>query len=256
MKTTRLLVKDLARLAGVSVRTLHHYDRIGLLEATGRTAAGYRYYDGAAALRLRRILVHRALGLTLPEVAAVVDGGPADTRAVLASQRDRLRDRIEELGKMLAATEEALAAAEGGAVMRAQELFKDFDGSRYEPEVEARWGGTEAYAESARRTAAYGESDWEEIRRESAEILAELAACLHAGTPADAAEPAALAERYRRHLDRWFYPLTPAGHVALAEMYEGDPRFRATFEEVREGLAGYLAGAIRANAAGDGGRRG
>jgi len=118
----------------------------------------------------------------------------------------------------------------------------------HEDEARERWGHTEAYRESTRRAAAYGEEQWREIRAEADEIVGELAALMAAAKPADGPEATAAAERHRRHISRWFYECSPRMHRGLAEMYVADERFRRTYDEVAEGLAAYIHDAILANA--------
>ncbi len=125
----------------------------------------------------------------------------------------------------------------------------EFDAGQYEDDARQRWGGTDAYRESMRRTKRYGKGDWARIRQEGEEIVAAMAALLAEG--AHAASRAAMdrAEAHRRHIDRWFYPCSRAMHVNLAGMYTADPRFREYFEKRAAGLAVFVQDAIRANAA-------
>lgn len=246
---TRYHVRDLARITKVTVRTLHHYDRIGLLVPAGRTAAGYRLYDRGDLLRLQEILLLRELGMSLEEIQRVLDDPARDRRAALLAQREELRRRADEVAGMLRSVDAALRALEGDETMNAENLFEGFDPARYEAEAEARWGDTPAHAEAARRTKGYGAEDWAELKDEAAGILARLADAMAAGTPADAAEVMDLADEHRAHIDRWFYPCSREMHAGLAGMYEADPRFAATFEAVAEGLTAYLVTAIRANQA-------
>lgn len=128
--------------------------------------------------------------------------------------------------------------------------MSDFDNMAYEAEVQERWGNTEAYRESARRTKKYTEADWTRMRGEGEAIAAGFADALASGDPADGERARHLAEQARLHIDRWFYPCSHRMHVALADMYVADPRFRAGYEDRAEGLAEYVAAAIKANAAG------
>ncbi|MGO9499904.1 MAG: TipAS antibiotic-recognition domain-containing protein [Solirubrobacteraceae bacterium] len=110
-------------------------------------------------------------------------------------------------------------------------------------------GDTDAYLESARRTRSYGEAEWASIRSEAEAIVRELVALMRSGEPADGAAARALAERYRAHISRSFYPCSPQMHRGLGEMYMADERFTRTYEREAEGLAAYLHDAIVANAA-------
>lgn len=118
----------------------------------------------------------------------------------------------------------------------------------YADEARERWGNTDAYKESARRTKQYKPEDWARIKAESEAVEAGMAEALLAGEPADGAKAMELAERARLHIDRWFYPCSHRMHVGLADMYMADARFTAHYEERAPGLAAFVAAAIKANA--------
>lgn len=129
------------------------------------------------------------------------------------------------------------------------EVFGEQDPTQYSDEAEQRWGDTDAWRQSNARTARYGKDEWRQIKAEGEAVNARLAALLAAGEPADGAEAMAAAQAHRQHIERWFYDLTPEFHVGLGEMYDADPRFTATYEDIAPGLARYLRDAIVANAA-------
>ncbi len=116
-------------------------------------------------------------------------------------------------------------------------------------EAQARWGDTEAFKESTRRAKSYSDADWAKIKGEIESIEVAFAEALDEGEPADGTRAVELAEQARMHIDRWFYPCAPSMHVALAEMYTTDVRFRAHYDDRRAGLADFVAAAIKANAA-------
>lgn len=243
-----ITVGELSRLTGITVRALHHYDEIGLVRPSQRSAAGYRLYDDDDVLRLQQVLVLRELGLALDEIAAALD--TADRATLLRRHRAALAGRRGQLDAMLAAVDAALAVMEGTRVMTNDELktlFDGFDPARYEEEVQQRWGKTAAYAESQRRTRSYGKAEWEEIKREAEAIYGKLAAFMSAGTPVgDPAVQAAVAE-HRAHITRWFYDCSEEIHRGLGEMYIADPRFTANLDKHAPGFARYLRDAIAAS---------
>lgn len=241
-------VGEVAELTGVTVRTLHHYDELGLLSPSGRSEAGYRLYSYDDLARLREILIWRALGFSLSEIASLLDDPGHDRLAALERQRGLIEREIERLGALAGAVDAAIAAHRHGAELEVTTMFEGFDPSEYEEEARERWGHTEAYRESARRAARYGEAEWEEIRREAEEIVRELVALMRSGEPADGPDARALAERHRRHISRWFYPCSPRMHRGLAGMYLADERFAQTYEREAEGLAAYVRDAIVAGA--------
>jgi DNA-binding transcriptional MerR regulator len=243
-------VGEVAELAHVTVRALHHYDELGLLSPSGRSEAGYRLYSYADLTRLQEILIWRGLGFSLVEIQSLLDDPGYDRVGALARQRELIEREIGRLGTLADAVDAALAAHRNGARQKETTMFEGFDPSEYEEEARARWGDTEAHRESARRTQRYGEPEWAEIRREAEEIVRELVALLRAGEPADGERARALAERHRRHISRWFYPCPPEMHRGLGEMYVADERFARNYEREAEGLARYFRDAIVANADG------
>ncbi len=243
-------IKEAARIAGVSVRTLHHYDEIGLLVPKLRSAAGYRLYGRDDLLRLQQILIGRELGLTLQEIGRSLDDPGFDLKRALQSQRQQLLGRAERTAAMLRAVDAALIILDAeDSSMNVKDLFEGFDPSEYEEEAQQRWGGTDAYAESARRTSRYTAEDWARYKAEQAGIYSDLVAALSAGTLPEDPSARAIAERHRLSIDRWFYPCSKALHRGLADMYEADTRFAENIDRHGKGLTPFLAAAIRANAA-------
>lgn len=244
-------VGELATLAHVSVRTLHHYDAIGLLSPSDRTASGYRVYRHDDLEQLQQILLYRELDFPLDAIGRLMLDPTFDRRAALAAQREQLAGRARQMTRIVAAIDAALDALATGEPMNDTEMFDvfgDFDPTAYEPEVKVRWGDTDTYAESNRRAARYTKDDWRTIKRESSAITTELGAALAAGAaPTDAAVQA-LVDRHRELIDRWFYPCSIEMQVNLGEMYVADPRFAATYERVQPGLVTFVRDAIRVRA--------
>lgn len=241
-------VGEVSRLAGVTVRALHHYDEIGLLSPGGRSEAGYRLYEHADLVRLQEILVWRQLGFPLPEIQRLLDDPGYDRRVALMRQRELVELDLERLRATARALDRALAAHEHGTEIKETEMFEDFDPTAYEVQARQRWGHTEAYRESARRAAAYGNPEWSQIRAEADEIVRDFAGAMADGEPADGERARSVAERHRAHLTQWFYPVSTAMHRNLAELYISDPRFAANYDKVADGLAAYVHDAVVANA--------
>jgi DNA-binding transcriptional MerR regulator len=232
-------VSQAAKLAGVSVRTLHHYDEIGLLHPSGRSESGYRLYGDGDLARLQSVLIWRELGFSLEAIQQLVDA-KSDRRAALKEQRRLLAERLERTHAVLRAVDATLAALEGGGAMD-EKMFEGL-----EDEARERWGGTPQFAEAMRRTRRYKKEDWARMRAEMDAIEVEFASLLDGGASPDSA--ADLAERHRQHIERWFYPCDKEMHVQLSQLYTGDARFRAHFDERRAGLAEFVAAAIASNA--------
>ncbi len=241
-------VGQVSEMTGVTVRTLHHYDEIGLLVPGGRSESGYRLYSYEDLARLQEILVWRALGFSLSDIQAMLDDPTYDRIGALRRQRQLVEREAERLGSLRRALDDAIAAEEKGTTMPETTMFEGFDPAEYEDEVRERWGHTEAYRESTRRAASYGDDDWRAIRAEWDAIVAELAAAQAAGEPADGERARQAAERHRRHISRWFYDCPPAMHRGLGRMSAEDPRFARTYDKVAPGLAVYVRDAFAANA--------
>jgi DNA-binding transcriptional MerR regulator len=245
-------VGEVAALAGVTVRTLHHYDRIGLLSPSGRTAAGYRQYAPADLDRLHQVLLYRELGFPLEEVATLLDDPSADPEAHLRRQHRLLRDRLERTSAMVEAVEKEMEARAMGISLTPEEKFELFGegySEDYEREAEERWGDSEAWAQSQRRTSAYTKEDWVRIKEEASDVEQRLAEALRSDVPADSAPAMDIAEEHRQHISRWFYDCPPAMHAGLGRMYVEDERFTAHYEQIAPGLAQYVSTAVQANAA-------
>jgi DNA-binding transcriptional MerR regulator len=247
-----LTVGQLAELAGITVRTLHHYDEIGLVQPSRRSAAGYRAYSAADVERLRQVLVYRRLGFGLREVAEMVTDPSADAVAHLRRQRELLVAQRANLDALVAAIDKELEARVMGISLTPQEQLEVFGtsqpGGEWADEAHERWGSTDAYQESGGRAAAYSKEDWRRIKAEADGCVAAFAAALRAGSPASGAGPMDLAEQHRQHIGRNFYDCDYGMHRRLAASYLADPRFARTYDIVEPGLARYVHDAIGANA--------
>jgi DNA-binding transcriptional MerR regulator len=250
--TAELTVGRVAELAGVTVRTLHHYDEIGLVSPSGRTAGGYRSYEAEDIERLSRVLTYRRLDFSLEQIAALLDDPEADETGHLLRQRELLLQRGERLAAMVAAIDRELEARKLGMRLTPEEQLEVFGtdkiGGEWADEAEQRWGETDAYQESQRRTARYTKADWERLKAESDSGLRAFADAMAAGVDPVGVDGMALAEDHRAFLCKWFYECSYDVHRDLAEMYVSDERFTATFEVVAPGLAGFVHDAIVANA--------
>jgi MerR family transcriptional regulator, thiopeptide resistance regulator len=244
-------VGELAKLTRVSVRTLHHYDEIGLLSPSDRTRAGYRLYNADDAERLHRILVYRELGFDLKRIAEILDDPAADAMAHLRRQRELLHEQVERLQQTIRSVEVMMNAKKSGLNLSDQEMrevFGAFDPGEHEAEAEQRWGETDAYKESRRRTTKYGKQEWLAIKAEAEQIESGMAAALREGLPPTSAAAMDLAEQHRQHISRWFYDCDYAIHRGLAQMYVADARFGAHYEQRAAGLSQYMHDAVIANA--------
>jgi DNA-binding transcriptional MerR regulator len=244
-------VGDVARIAKVTVRTLHHYDQIGLLSPVGRTPAGYRLYQDRDLDRLQQILFYRALGFSLDEVAAILDDPQSRPRDHLRRQHALLREQIRKLEELAEAVEHAMEAEKMGIQLTAEEKFElfgpDYD-EAWEQEAEQRWGDTDAWKQSQQRTGSYTKDDWQRIQTEAAALNERIAAAMAAGEAPDGEAGMDLAEQHRQHICENFYDCTFEIHRGIASLYVGDQRFTATMDQVAPGMAQWLHDAMLANA--------
>ncbi|MFF5448876.1 MerR family transcriptional regulator [Streptomyces sp. NPDC012888] len=244
-------VGQVAGFAGVTVRTLHHYDEIGLLRPSGRSHAGHRRYEDADLDRLQRILFYRELGFPLEEVSVLLDDPDTDPQEHLRRQHALLSDRIDRLQQMAKAVERAMEAKRLNVNLTPEEKFEvfgDHDPDQYAEEAQQRWGHTDRYKESMRRAATYTKDDWKRIMEQHAEVCRRLVALMDTGAAPDSAEAMDLAEEHRGWLTQNHYDCDYEMHTCLGEMYVADERFTATYDAFRPGLAVFLRDAILANA--------
>jgi DNA-binding transcriptional MerR regulator len=240
-------VGQVAGFARVTVRTLHHYDEIGLLVPGDRSAAGYRRYTADDLARLQRILFYRELDFGLDEITKILDDPAADPLDHLRRQHGLLSERAGRLIELIGTVEKTMEAHAMGIRLTPNEMFEVFgddDPTEHAAEAEQRWGDTDAYRESARRTSSYSKDDWLRIRSEADAITRAFAAAMQGGLPADSAEALAAARAHRAHIAQTYYTLTPEMHRGLAEMYVADERFTRTYEDVAPGLAQYVPDAV------------
>jgi DNA-binding transcriptional MerR regulator len=244
-------VSQVAEMSHVSVRTLHHYDEIRLLVPGRRSDAGYRLYDEADLERLQQILIFRELGFELSRIRQVMDEPGYDRRSALLGQRELLEARAARLLAMIDAVDTAIDHEEKGTTMSKDEMFEvfdDFDPGEHEDEAKERWGDTDAYNESVRRTSQYTREDWERYKNEADEINSAIAGLMDEGIPASDPRAMDAVEKARLQIDQWFYPCSRQMHAELGKMYVADPRFTETYEKIRPGMAQYMCDATSANA--------
>ncbi|WP_374999559.1 MerR family transcriptional regulator [Aeromicrobium sp. CTD01-1L150] len=242
-------VGQLARLAGVTVRTLHHYGDVGLLEPSGRSAAGYRLYDADDVDRLTRILYYRDLGFGLDDVAALLDGD-TDTVEHLRHQHRLLTERLERVRAMVTSVEREMEAHMSGIRLTPQEQLEVFGETwdpAYQAEAEERWGDTPAWEQSQERVAHYTKQDWIEVKAETDALVADAVAAFEAGVQPGSDRADAVAERHRANLNR-FYDADHSLQRQVAALFTEDERFAAEYDRHAPGLARWLREVIEANA--------
>lgn len=244
-------VGAVADLTGVSVRTLHHYDHIGLVVPGVRTSAGYRGYTDADIERLHVVLVYRSVGLSLEEIRTLLDEPGSDVLAHLERQHKLLLERADHLQHTIRAVEELMDAHREGMQLTAEEQVEVFGstvfGGEYADEARERWGGTEAWRQSQQRSAQLSKQDWIHVKEEGDALLEALAQAERGGVEPGSPEADELADRHRASIER-FYDCSDDMHVCLAEMYLADDRFTRYYDDAEPGLAQFVHDVIVARA--------
>lgn len=238
------LIGEAAQRAGVSVRALRHYDQLGLLAPSRVTQAGYRYYDEAALLRLEQILYFKELGFSLEEIHAIMSDGGYDAKEAMYRQRALLILQRERIDAMIARLDEAVRG-EGKAkpeVFRMKDIEKMK--AQYAQEVKERWGGTQAYAQSEKKTAAYGKADWQNVQAGMTALMEQFAAVRD--LLAEDAAVQALVHDWKAYITANFYECTDEILKGLGQMYTADERFMANIDRCGEDTAACMSRAIAA----------
>lgn len=247
----RYTVGQVAKLAGVTIRTLHHYEQIGLLVPDERSDSGYRLYGEAEIDRLSRVLYYRELGFSLDDISVMLADNGIPALQHLERQHQLLTERLRRVEAMVAAVERELEANLKGYSLTPEEkleAFGDFDPDQYQDEARERWGNTDAWAQSQERGKSYTKDDWVRIREQMDDVNARFTALMQASSPATDTEAMNVAEDHRQMMHRWFYDCSPEFHRCLGDMYVNDPRFTESIDATAPGLAAYMQEAISANA--------
>ena len=242
--TDELTVGQVATRFGVTVRTLHHYDAIGLVQPSERGRNGYRLYTPADVQSLARVVLLRRLEMPLADIAEALDE-PAVLAARLAERREAVMARRIELDALVDAIDTALTSEAtmseyqiGSAEMK--EIFGSGYDEAYDVEAQQRWGGTEEFAESRRRAKSYDKATWQRIKAESDEVLEQFATAMRDGVAPGSAQAGAAVQAHRDQIERWFNPVPLPMLRGMGTMYSTDPRFAKTYDDVEPGLAEYV----------------
>jgi DNA-binding transcriptional MerR regulator len=235
-------IQEVARGTGTTSRTLRHYDAIGLLRPSRLLAGGQRAYDGAALVRLQRILLLRGMGVGLARIARVLeDSDEAAVADALAEHVVALRHEQERLSRQIAAVEDTIEKLKGGGEMEMDTMFDGFDHTVYRDEVESRWGA-EAYRRGDEWWRSMSAADKAAWQARAADLARDWADAAERGVDTDSGEARALAQRHVEWLGS--IPGTPRGEAlaeyvrGLGDMYVADPRFAANYATADGGSAG------------------
>jgi DNA-binding transcriptional MerR regulator len=231
-------------MAGVSVRTLHHYDHIGLLEPPARTAAGYRLYGETELLRLQQILFFKELDLPLSEVRSILDDPEFDQVRALQAHRRMLEGRVERLAQLLQTVDKTIQKlTEDTMSMTDEELYEGFTKEqieRYKREAREMYDPA-LVEESERRVGKMSKTQWEVVKLEGDEVTRGIAGLMDR-EPGDP-EVQALIARHHAWIEN-FYPASADVYRGLGQLYTSHPEFRAFYDRYRPDLADFMAAAM------------
>lgn len=249
-----LTVKQLAAISGVTVRTLHHYDEIGLLTPASVGANGYRYYGREELLRLQRILFHRELGVPLGSIAELLDLEGKDQIGVLRRHREKLQTERERYRVLIETIDRTIDDIKGERLMANADLYKGFSPEKqggYEAWLIERYGEPMRVGiERAKKSHAnLSPAEQEAMGGELKEVEQALAGALRQGIDPASDGVDALIQRHRSWVAQmWGRPCRPEAYSGLADLYLSHPDFVARYEHIEKGFAEYLASAMKRHA--------
>ncbi|MGN0659166.1 MAG: MerR family transcriptional regulator [Emergencia sp.] len=241
----KLHIKEFAELTGVSVRTLHYYDEIGLLKpSVVDKQNGYRLYDQHALRRMQEILFYRELDFPLKEIRMILSSPDYDRGKALKRQKHLLMLKRDRLERLISALDGAMKGE-----MISMNVFdnSEFEAKRgeYAREAREKWGDTAAYRESAEKTAGYSADKWKQVNAAMDEKIAEFAQCREKGYAPDSREAQALVKSWQDFITANYYNCSREILAGLGEMYAADERFRENIDRFGAGTAQFMCDAIK-----------
>ena len=235
----KMQIKEFAQFTGVSVRTLHYYDEIGLLKPSHvDKSTGYRYYDEQSLLRMQEILFYRELDFPLKSIEEILSSPNYDKTQALKDQKKLLILKKERLDNLISAIDGAM---KGENVMKA---FDNTEFEKYKAEAREKWGNTKAYQEHAEKTKSYSKDKWNDLAAGMDAIMGQFAESMkHGDTPdSDAAQD--LVKALQSHITEHYYHCTKEILFGLGQMYVADDRFRQNIDKHADGTAAFICQAI------------
>jgi DNA-binding transcriptional MerR regulator len=236
-------IKKIAELAGVSTRTLRYYHQMGLLPPAALGENGYRYYDRKSLLKLQQILFLREFDLPLKDIQEILDRPDYDPLQALMTHREGIQKRISRLNQLLSTLDTTIKTFTGDETVEDKDLFAGFDHSRYEGEVQKRWGKTVQYQESQQKWNSYSQKEKTSIQQLGNELAKRMVTDDPEASP-DAPDIQRAVAEYHDYLNKYFYTCDADQLRNLADMWADDPRFAVNYESIREGGAAFVREAV------------
>jgi MerR family transcriptional regulator, thiopeptide resistance regulator len=242
-------VKQLSRLAGVTPRTLHHYDQIGLLKPSRVGDNGYRYYGEESLLGLQQILFYRELGMPLEDIKRIMGRHDFDILPALENHKTELTKRIVRLERLIETVDNTILHLKGQKEMTQKQLFDAFSDEQqaeYENEIMQKYDPATVKA-SINKWKNYTPADKQRIADEGNGAYEAILAAMPKGASSPEAQTGV--ELWCKHMDYFWTPNLDQ-LLGLAEMYNDDPRFKANFDKIDPGLAAFMLEAVKVYVAG------
>lgn len=237
-------VQQLAKLAGVSVRALHFYDKIGLLKPSFIKSNGYRYYEEKELIQLQQILFFRELEFSLQEIKEILLSPHFNTLEALQEQKKMLELKKNRLDNILKTIHNTIHSMKKKKRIQEKQLFGSLSAKKldaYKKEAKERWGHTDAYKQSQERLKDWAPDDYKRVQEEGGQILNAIVKSMDKGSHAKEVQKEI--EKYHRHIGT-FYDCSHEMFRCLGNMYSEDSRFAAFYENIHEGLADFMTQAI------------
>ena len=235
----KMQIKEFADFTGVSVRTLHYYDEIGLLTpAFVDQSTGYRFYDKNSLIRMQEILFYRELDFSLKSIGEILSSPNYDKNKALKEQKQLLILKKERLERLISAIDSAV---------KGENVMKAFDNSEFEKhkaEAKEKWGSTDAYKEHTQRTKNYSKQKWNDLAAGMDNIMAEFALCMRKDETPDSEEVQNLVKMLQSHITENYYHCTKEILAGLGQMYVADERFKNNIDQHADGTAAFICEAI------------
>lgn len=244
-------VKQIGKMSGVSVRTLHHYHAIGLLTPAHIGDNTYRYYSEVELLRLQQILFYKQFGLSLTEIAKLLDAKSFDTLKALQSHRDVLETQLQNTQTLITTIDRTIARLEGHTTMKNEHLYEGFSPEKQsehedwlveksEKDMQDRIDSTKAH--HTKKTKFDRKQDMQTLH----ELEAAMANCMTTDEAVDSPQMLILLERHRNWVSsQWGRECSPQAYAGLADMYAAHPDFVTRYEMIATGFTEYLCAAMR-----------
>lgn len=242
-------IKEVADMVGVSVRTLHHYDKIGILKPESVTPAGYRLYNDGDLERLQQVLFFKELDFSLEEIKEILDNPYFNRKHALKTHRELLIEKKKRLDKIIKSVAKTIDSIEGGIDMNKKEMFEGFGMSeieahkeKYAEETKQKYGESDAYKESMKKTSKYTKEDWARINASNERIYGKIVANMDKGI--DNLEVQNAVDELRQEITNNFYNCTIEIFRGLGDLYVNDERFTVNIDKHKQGLAKFLSEAM------------